>query len=151
MYVRLDHHSGEPIYQQLVEQIKYRIASGQIRPGDQLPSIRELAGELKINTRTVVRAYDELRHAGLVVLRQGQGAFVNTNRGSIPAKARRKALKEHARRLLSEANRLGSNSDEVIDAISEVAKEMEANHESGRDRNKAASVGTSVEAAWSMA
>ncbi|MHC4714852.1 MAG: GntR family transcriptional regulator, partial [Planctomycetota bacterium] len=74
MYIRLDHSSGEPFYRQIVEQVKYAVAAARVVPGDRLPSIRGLAGRLKINPRTVVKAYEELAHAGLVVMRQGQGA-----------------------------------------------------------------------------
>lgn len=65
MHLQLNHQSGEPIYRQIVEQVKYAVAAGDLAPGARLPSIRELAGQLKINPRTVVKAYEELRAAGL--------------------------------------------------------------------------------------
>ena len=89
-----------------------------------MPSIRVLAGELKINPRTVVKAYEELQHAGLVVMKQGQGVFVATNRQGIPAKARRKAVAEMARRLLAEASRLGADRDEVLRILDDEARRM---------------------------
>jgi len=124
MYLHLDHHSGEPIYRQIVEAVKYRIASGRLGEGAKMPSIRVLAGELKINPRTVVKAYEELQHAGLVVMKQGQGVFVATNRQGIPAKARRKAVAEMARRLLAEASRLGADRDEVLRILDDEARRM---------------------------
>lgn len=78
MYLRLNYQSGEAIYRQIVEQIKYRVASGELSPGQRLPSIRELAKQLKINPRTVVKSYEELRAAGLAVMRQGQGVFIDS-------------------------------------------------------------------------
>lgn len=126
MYLHLDHHSGEPIYRQLVEQIKYRIACGQLNPGDQLPSIRALAAELRINPRTVVKAYEELDHAGLVVMKHGQGVFIAADRTAAPAAERRRALADMARRMLSEASRLGADADEVIEILQRVARQMEA-------------------------
>ncbi len=125
MYIHLDHHSGEPIYRQIVEAVKYRVACGQIAPGGQLPSIRVLAEELKINPRTVVKAYEELQHAGLVVMRQGQGVFVRSQRQGVPAATRRKEIEAMARRLLAEADRMGAGSDEVMEIIQRVAQEME--------------------------
>lgn len=125
MPVRLDHRSGEPIYRQIVEQVKYQIARGDLRPGEQLPSIRALAAELSVNPRTVVKAYETLQHAELVVMRHGQGVFVAEDRGSVPAAARRKALAEMARRLLAEASRLGADADEVREVIRDVSREME--------------------------
>ena len=124
MYLHLDHHSGEPIYRQIVEAVKYRIASGRLGEGAKMPSIRVLAGELKINPRTVVKAYEELQHAGLVVMKQGQGVFVATNRQGIPAKARRKAVAEMARRLLAEGSRLGADRDEVLRILDDEARRM---------------------------
>ena len=84
MYIFLNHHSGEPIYRQIVEAIKYKIVSGQVAVDEKLPSIRSLAEELKINPRTMMKAYEELQHAGLVVMRQGQGVFVSANQGTTP-------------------------------------------------------------------
>jgi len=124
MYLHLDHHSGEPIYRQIVEAVKYRIASGRVAEGAKMPSIRVLAGELKINPRTVVKAYEELQHAGLVVMKQGQGVFVATNRQGIPARARRKAVAGMARRLLAEASRLGADRDEVLRILDDEARRM---------------------------
>lgn len=125
MYIHLNPHSGEPIYRQIVEAIKYRVASGQLVENDQLPSIRALAEELRINPRTVVKAYEALREAGLVVMRHGQGVFITAARGSVSAAARRKAIEELARRLLSEAARLGANRDEVMEIVARVAEKME--------------------------
>jgi len=125
VYLHLDHHSGEPIYRQVVGQVKYRVASGQLEPGQQLPSIRALSGQLKINPRTVVKAYEQLQHAGLVVMRHGQGVFVTEARETLPAGARKKALADLARRLLAEASRMGATPDETIAIVKQVATKME--------------------------
>jgi len=71
--------SGVPIYLQLMEQVKHAIATGALRPGEQLPGIRPVAEELVINPNTVAKAYRELEHAGVIELRQGAGAFVSEN------------------------------------------------------------------------
>ncbi|HJU43635.1 MAG TPA: GntR family transcriptional regulator [Vicinamibacterales bacterium] len=71
--------SGVPIYLQLIEQVKHAIATGAVRPGEQLPGIRPLAEELVINPNTVAKAYRELEHEGVIELRQGAGAFVTDN------------------------------------------------------------------------
>jgi len=72
----LDFHSGIPIYIQLKEQIKYGVASGQLKPGMQLPTVRQLAVDLRINANTVSRVYSELEHEGLLATRKGKGTFV---------------------------------------------------------------------------
>ena len=71
--------SGVPIYLQLMEQVKHAIATGALKPGEQLPSIRPLAEELVVNPNTVAKAYRELEHQGVIELRQGAGAFVSDN------------------------------------------------------------------------
>ena len=124
MYFRLDHHSGEPIYRQIVEAVKYRVACGQLAPEAQLPSIRALAEELGINPRTVVKAYEELEHAGVVIMRHGQGVFVAEGQAAAPAGVRRQALTDLARRLLAEASRLGADPEDVLDIVRDEAQRM---------------------------
>jgi len=77
-FFRLNASSGVPLYLQLMEQVKHAVATGALRPGDQLPTIRALAQELVMNSNTVVRAYRELEHEGIVELRHGLGAFVSS-------------------------------------------------------------------------
>ena len=125
MHVQLDHHSGEPIYRQIVEQVKYAIAAGGLEGGEKLPSIRGLADELKVNPRTVVKAYEELQHAGLIVMQQGRGAFVRDGREGEPARVRRRVLSEMTRRLLAEAVRMGADRSELLEIVRNEAEEME--------------------------
>jgi GntR family transcriptional regulator len=124
MYLRLNYQSGEAIYRQIVEQVKYKVASGELTPGQRLTSIRELAKQLKINPRTVVKAYEELRSAGLAVMRQGQGVFITDNLATLPNKVRKKQIEDLSRRLFAEASRLGADTAEVIQIIKETADNM---------------------------
>ena len=125
MYLHLDHHSGEPIYRQIVEQVKYRVAAGRLKQGDPLPSIRDLARDLKINPGTVVRAYEDLRHVGLVVMQQGKGVFIGRAPTAVPATARRRELRNQVRRLLSEALRLGASPEELVAIVQEEIDQLE--------------------------
>ena len=77
-FFRLNASSGVPLYVQLMEQVKHAVELGALRPGDQLPTIRALAQELVMNSNTVVRAYRELEHEGIVELRHGLGAFISS-------------------------------------------------------------------------
>jgi GntR family transcriptional regulator len=126
MHIPLDHHSGEPIYRQIVEAIKYRIASGQLAAEAQLPSIRDLAQALVVNPRTVIKAYEELQQDGVVVLRHGRGVFVTEPRSTLPVRERRRKLEELARRMLSEASCLGAGPEEVLDVLRSTIGKMEA-------------------------
>lgn len=82
MLFRTNPSSGVPIYLQVMEQVKYAIETGALRPGEQLPGIRPLAEELVINPNTVAKAYRELEHEGVIELRHGAGAFVAANTGT---------------------------------------------------------------------
>ena len=125
MHIHVDFHSGEPIYRQIVEAIKFKIAAKQLEPGTKLPSVRGLAQQLHINMRTVVRAYEELDRCGLVVMQQGRGVFVTQPQDTLPAQQRRKVLRELARKLLAEATRLGAVPGEVIQIVQDEASELE--------------------------
>lgn len=76
MYISLDSHSGTPFYLQIKEQMRLAIATGAIRAGEQLPTVRDLAAQLVINPNTIARVYRELQAEGLLVSRQGSGTYV---------------------------------------------------------------------------
>jgi GntR family transcriptional regulator len=76
MFIRLTPSTGQPVYLQLMQQIRHASESGALQAGDQLPSIRSLAEELVVSPNTVAKAYAELEHEGLIELHQGSGAFI---------------------------------------------------------------------------
>jgi GntR family transcriptional regulator len=76
MLLEIDHHSGQPIYRQVMEQIRRQILAGQLAEGEQLVSVRELAGQLKVNPMTISKAYGLLEMEGLLERRRGVGLFV---------------------------------------------------------------------------
>lgn len=80
LFQKLNPDTGHPLYLQLMQQIQHAAETGSLRDGDQLPGIRTLATELIVSPNTIVKAYTELEHAGLLELRQGSGAFVKTGR-----------------------------------------------------------------------
>jgi GntR family transcriptional regulator len=77
MVFRVDAGSDVPIYRQLVQQVRRDVMLGRLRPGDQLPSVKEVVDALSVNPNTVVKAFGELEHQGMVVRRQGVGTFVS--------------------------------------------------------------------------
>ena len=103
MFFKLAPTSGQSLYLQLVQQIRHGIESAALRDGDQLPGIRTLAQELVVSPNTIVKAYSELEHEGLLELRQGSGAFISVN---------------HRARSLS--NHIQSASRRVIDLVEEL-------------------------------
>ncbi len=112
MFLRIDPSSGVPIYRQIVAQVRRSIASGALAPGDRLPSVRGLAGEMKVNPTTIVKAYSELEHDGLVETRHGMGTFVSAERVDRRVEAR-SIVEQAAERLVVEARQLGVADEEV--------------------------------------
>ena len=81
MIFHINQSSGTPLYIQLMEQVKHAVETGALREGDQLPTIRKVAEELVVNPNTVVRAYRELEHEGILELKHGSGAFIKEPAG----------------------------------------------------------------------
>lgn len=105
--------SGEPIYQQLTRQITHAITSGALKPGDRLPTIRQLAADQVVNPNTVARAYRELERDGLVESGPRRGTFVTFDPPKLMAKERRSRIKPHLDSLVAEARVLGFSEDEL--------------------------------------
>lgn len=114
MNLEIDFRSGIPIYLQVVERIKERIASGRLTPGNQLPTVRSLALELRVNFNTVARSYRILDEVGIISTQQGRGTYVmNTPPPEVSEKIRRNALKALTQRYLADAERLGASPEEL--------------------------------------
>ena len=118
MKLTIDQESSVPIYIQIEDSIHSLIAAGQLQPGEQLPTIRELAAEIRVNLNTVARAYFELDKEGVITTQRGKGTFVS----GVPdekglAKKRKKLLKSIIASALSEANSLGYSEDEIKKAF----------------------------------
>jgi len=118
MRLHVEQESKVPIYAQIEEQVRAMIAAGQLRPGDQLPTIRQLAADLRINYNTVAHAYMELDRAGVITTQRGRGTFV----AGLPDEEEMAQLREgqlhsilHAS--LEETHRLGYSPDEVAAAF----------------------------------
>ena len=118
MKIQIDLRSDIPITNQIVEQIQHQLASGQIKPGDQLPTVRSLALDLRVNFNTVARAYRILDESGIISTQQGRGTYILEQP---PPEAndllKREALLALARRYLEEVERLGFDRQTAIQAI----------------------------------
>ncbi len=124
MRVKLDLSSPRAIYLQIVEQLRLQAARGELGGGSRLPSVRELALELRINPNTVARAYRELEREGIVIMQQGRGVFVAEHKSKVPAAQRRRRLDAHLDELLVAAWQLGVGAGELIERLEERAAEF---------------------------
>lgn len=120
LHLQLDPSSGVPAYRQMMDQIRYYIAGGTLRPGDQLPSIRELATAVAVNPTTVVRVYTELERDGILEMRHGKGAFVaSLAEDTLPPGEREKAVRRAARQLALESSQLRVTPARVVQILRE--------------------------------
>ena len=125
MQLRISVQDGAPIYQQIVEQVKYLAASGRLKPGDDVPPIRVLAEQLRINPNTVARAYLELEREGVVIMRQGFGTTVARVKMLLPQREKLRLLAEPADVLLTNARHLNVGLNEVVTLLRERAAAMQ--------------------------
>jgi len=127
--IQIDFRSGVPIYVQIMDQVKQQVLSGGLVPGDQLPTVRALALELRVNFNTVARAYRLLDEAGIISTQQGRGTYIL----DIPPpertdKLRRQALEALTLQYLQEALRLDVSSENIMETIK---KQIEIWNETG--------------------
>lgn len=116
-----------PIYLQIMEGIKTGAVRGEYQPGAQLPSVREMAGKLRVNPNTLARAYNELEREGFITTRRGEGSFVTQDTGRIEAE--RRALAEAARdRFAEEMRALDMDSEQVVSLLWQMLKEDDDAH-----------------------
>lgn len=117
MQIHIQAQGGVPIYVQVMQQIKYLVASGRLQPGDELPSIRILAEQLIVNPNTIARAYRELETAGVVEKRRTAGTFVAEAGSPLARKERLRLLRQRIDQLLVEAFQMGFALDEVLKLV----------------------------------
>jgi len=116
--VAIDSRDPTPIYAQLERALRAAIAVGRLRPGDQLPTVRQLAVELMVNANTVARVYAELERSGVIDTRRGVGSFVTaTPAQAHPPRERERRLRAFATRVLADADAAGFTRDDVVAAL----------------------------------
>src|ERR1700691_133305 len=107
MKFRLDMQSGVPVYRQIIDQVHAARASGTVRPGDQLPTVRQLAVDLSINPNTVMRAYRELELTGALTTHQGTGTFITDTKVEQSSAERERKLDQLVAEFVARAGREG--------------------------------------------
>jgi GntR family transcriptional regulator len=113
----IDTKSGVPFYRQIIEQVKFAIARGDLQSGDRLPTVRQLAVDLSINPNTVIRAYRELEIEGMLDTQQGSGTFVGNHRPDIDRLERERMLDQILTDMLARASSYGLTLDEVLQGL----------------------------------
>ncbi len=117
MFSQIDARSPTPLYDQIATRIRVAVAAREVQPGDALPSVRQLAKQLRVNPATVVQAYRELEKDGFVEMRQGAGTFIREVGSSSRKQVRADQALRLVRSLIKEATRLGLEGKEIAAAL----------------------------------
>ena len=123
MQLRVEPSSSTPITRQMMEQIRALCASGQLEPGERLPSVRALAAEVAVNQNTVLRVYERLTAEGLLDRRHGDGTFVANSLPTGQLRIQRAYIRQELRRLIQQARMAGMKDDEILKSINESLQE----------------------------
>jgi GntR family transcriptional regulator len=130
LQIHISPNDGVPIYLQIVNQVKYQVASGRLAPGVEMPPIRVLAEQLLVNPNTVARAYRELEQAGIVTMRRTAGTYVSDAGSPLARRERVRILTERVDALLADARQMNISTEEIVEllqqrdeAMNEQAKE----------------------------
>lgn len=117
MHIILNHSSMVPIYEQLMEQIKSDIIQSELKEVEALPSVRTLAGELRISALTVKKAYDKLEEEGFVTTVHGKGTYVSASDKQLALEARQKAIEDDFDKVIDRALSMGMKKEEISEVV----------------------------------
>lgn len=118
MIFQVDPNRSLPLFSQIMEGVQLAVATGRLKPGDRIPSIRDLSVDLRVNPNTVAKAYQELERSGLIEVRRGAGYFIATgSNGELSARERERILESQVEELLGRALELGFDPEAIKDEI----------------------------------
>ena len=136
MILQINFKSGMPIYLQVVDQVKAAAASGALRPGEMLPSIRPLAEELRVNRNTIAKAYAELESLGVIETLPGRGCFLKENHSGLRKEVRRKLLIAEIDQVIVQAHHLQVARDEFLELLHERMDVLDVKKRANKDHKK---------------
>ena len=122
--IQINFQSGLPVYLQIVEQVKFAAASGTLKEGEPLPSIRPLAEELRVNRNTIAKAYTELEAQGVIETLPGKGCFISRNHSPMKKSVRQQHLVETIDALIVQAHHFQISHEELQELITKRLKEF---------------------------
>ncbi len=134
--LQIDFRSGAPIYLQIVDQIKQMLLQGLLKPDDQLPTVRQMAAELRVNFNTIARAYRILDEAGLISTQQGRGTYLlaEPNKKAVDF-IREATLEELTRKYIGDAFQYGCDAQEIRRVLEQELNQKKSNNQEGRKEN----------------
>jgi len=117
IFIRIEPSSSVPIYRQIIDQIKYQVATGMLSEGDKVPSVRELAAKLAVNQNTILKVYNELCRENVLKIERGEGTYVSSNKQNIPISERKKAVANSLREVAILAVQLDLPLEQVTELL----------------------------------
>ncbi len=135
MIFQVDFQAGKPVYLQLADQVRYAAASGRLRPGDPLPSLRPLAEELRINRNTIAKAYAELESQGIIETVPGKGYFLKQNHSPFTERVRQQMLVTEIDQAVVMAHHLQVGRDKFLGLVNERLDYFEEKSRIGKDNH----------------
>ena len=136
MRFQINFKSGMPVYLQIVDQVRAASASGALKPGEALPSIRPVAEELRINRNTVAKAYGELESMGVIETAPGKGCFLKENHSPLRKEVRRKRLIDEIDQAIVMAHHLSVPGQEFMELVQERIKALEDKQRANEDHKE---------------
>ena len=122
--IHINPSSGVPIYRQIMDMIKDAVMSGQIKPGEQLPSIREIAERMTINSLTVLKAYNKLEAIGIISTKRGMGTFVADQPALLSKKGRKSEIESRFKGQIDYFLRAGFSKEEIVEVLNKLRGDM---------------------------
>ena len=136
MLLRIDSTNGVPLYLQIAKEVKHSIAIGSLKPGEQIPSVRDVALQITVNPNTVAKAYRELELRGIVETRRGTGTFVSETTIEMTDEERREIVGEMIDRALDEARHLRMSENEMAALLRERVEAFTRERKRQEDRDE---------------
>ena len=122
--ISIDLKSNKPIYEQIIEQIKFHILKGHLNPGDSIPSVRKLALDMSITPGTVARAYQELERQGIIETIRGKGTFIASAQESKTDEGRLAKNVKLLRSVVLDLTVMGQSEEDILSLVKKIYKEM---------------------------
>ena len=120
MFDSVDPKAALPIYRQIIDQIRRGVAAGLLEPGDQLPSVRELAARLLVNPNTVARVYRDLERDGLLETRRGQGTYISADAAAMAESERRRLIADQLREVARDVRAFGLSEEAALELFRDI-------------------------------
>lgn len=128
--IQIDFRASSPIYIQIAEQIRQQVASGELKPDDQLPTVRQLAAELRVNFNTIARSYRILDEVGLISTQQGRGTYIlEETSPEVSRNIKQQSLQEMARTFIQDAKQMGFSLDEILEEVKSTSNKISSKTE----------------------